>query len=58
MNPLPAVFCGSISGLLGTTKKWPVRKYRVIPTAVGRMCDPDARYYMIVRLAARKQNML
>jgi len=43
--------CGSISGLLAATQKRLVRKYYVCPRATGRITDPDARYYTIIRLA-------
>ena len=47
-----------MSGFPGVTKKRLVRKYRVTPPAVGRMGDPDVRYYTIVRLAALETHML
>ena len=43
--------CGSISGLLARSQKRLVRKYYVTPQATGRIADPDARYYTIMRFA-------
>lgn len=43
--------CGAISGLLAATQKGLVKKYYVLPSEVGRIANPDARYYTMVRLA-------
>lgn len=43
--------CGSISGLLAATQKRLVRKYYVGSPLTGRISDPEARYYTIMRLA-------
>jgi hypothetical protein len=43
--------CGSISGLLAATQKRLVRRYYVLPPAVARIRDADARYYTTMRLA-------
>ena len=43
--------CGAISGLLAATQKGLVKKYYVLPPEVGRIADPESRYYTIVRLA-------
>ncbi len=43
--------CGAISGLLAATQKGLVKQYYVLPPEVGRITDPESRYYTIARLA-------
>lgn len=45
------VACGAISGLLAATAKKLVRKFYVNPPLTGRIEDPEARYYTIMRFA-------
>ena len=41
--------CGAISGLLAQTQQWIVRRMYPVSPAVGRIADPDAKYYTILR---------
>ena len=43
--------CGAITGLMAATQKRIVRRYYVTPPCVGYICDSQARYYTIMRLA-------